>query len=145
MRLQTAKVPGIGLRVAGNPATRGLIARVDSDTQHQHDPKWLKQTFLSAGGVGMNSELCPARGHTNGTSSIPHYEIVGGYVCPARGHQGGSSSIPHYQISGEELCPARGHPQGTSSIPHFNIRGTEVCPARGHPDGTSSIPWYSIK
>ena len=47
MRLQTAKMPGIGLKVAGKPANSRLNSRVNSNWPHQHVPKWLKQTFLS--------------------------------------------------------------------------------------------------
>ena len=47
MRLQTARVPGIGLKVAGKPANSRLTPRINSNQPHQHVPKWLKQTFLS--------------------------------------------------------------------------------------------------
>lgn len=48
-------------------------------------------------------ELCPPRGHPNGSSSVPHFEIRGRDVCPTRGHPVGSSSIPHYELRGDEL------------------------------------------
>jgi hypothetical protein len=48
VRLQTAEVPGIGLKVAGKPPTSGLISRIASNRPHQHDPKWLQQTFPNA-------------------------------------------------------------------------------------------------
>ena len=47
MRLQTARVPEIGLKVAGKPANSRLNPRIDSNQPHQHIRKWLKQTFPS--------------------------------------------------------------------------------------------------
>jgi len=47
VRLQTARVPEIGLKVAGKPANSRLNPRINSNWPHQHVPKWLKQTFPS--------------------------------------------------------------------------------------------------
>lgn len=41
MRLQTAEMPGIGLKVAGKPANSRLNPRINSNWPHQHVPKWL--------------------------------------------------------------------------------------------------------
>ncbi len=46
----------------------------------------------------MAQELYPARGHPNGSSLIPHFQIRRNDICPARGHIKGSSSIPWYEI-----------------------------------------------
>ena len=60
MRLQTARVPGIGLKVTKKSETRGPISRIDSNWPHQHIPKCLKQTFPSPSPVqllGVSSEI----------------------------------------------------------------------------------------
>ena len=54
MRLQTARVPGIGLKVAGKPANSRLTPRINSNQPHQHVPKWLKHTFLRRRKMAMD-------------------------------------------------------------------------------------------
>jgi hypothetical protein len=49
----------------------------------------------------MAKQLCPARGHPEGRSSVPWYEIRQDKVYPARGHPDGRSSVPHYEIKGQ--------------------------------------------